>query len=120
MLGIFDFSKPIIDFANFEFSQIGDALIFGGAVLLIGMIAIFLILCLLWLFLVLFKFFLHDIPQKRAEKRKAMAALAVSDSVEETSITDDGEIIAVISAAIAMAESEDTGLKFRVVSFKRV
>ena len=33
--------------------------------------------------------------------------------------TSDDEIVAVIAAAIAMAESENSGLKFRVVSFKR-
>ena len=33
---------------------------------------------------------------------------------------DDKEIIAVIAAAIAMAESDNSGMKFRVVSFKRV
>ena len=35
------------------------------------------------------------------------------------SVADDEEIIAVIAAAIAMAESESNGLKFRVVSFRR-
>lgn len=41
--------------------------------------------------------------------------------VEETSNSDqDEEIIAVIAAAIAMAESENSGLKFRVVSFRRI
>ena len=29
MFGILDFSKPIVDFSNFEFSQLGDALIFA-------------------------------------------------------------------------------------------
>lgn len=45
-----------------------------------------------------------------------------AESVEEVSTVasdNDGEIIAVITAAIAMAESESDGLKFRVVSFKR-
>lgn len=41
--------------------------------------------------------------------------------VEETSQPDqDEEIIAVIAAAIAMAESENSGLKFKVVSFRRI
>ena len=30
------------------------------------------------------------------------------------------EIVAVIAAAVAMAESESSGLKFRVVSFRRI
>ena len=45
---------------------------------------------------------------------------AVAESEEEISEADDGEIIAVLAAAIAAAESEDNGLKFRVVSFRRV
>ena len=120
MFGISDFSKPIVDFSNFEFSQLGDALIFGGAILLIGMVTIFAILALLWLCLVLFKVFFHDLPEKRAEKKNALAPLSQTEIEETVSSTDDVEIIAVIAAAIAMAESEDTGLKFRVVSFKRV
>ena len=32
----------------------------------------------------------------------------------------DEEIVAVIAAAIAMAESESNGLKFKVVSFRRI
>jgi Na+-transporting methylmalonyl-CoA/oxaloacetate decarboxylase gamma subunit len=120
MFGILDFSKPIVDFSNFEFSQLGDALVFGGAIMLIGMVTIFAILCLLWLCLILFRVFFHDIPEKRLEKKQKAASLAVSDTTEETNTTDDSEIIAVIAAAIAMAESEDNGLKFRVVSFRRV
>ena len=38
---------------------------------------------------------------------------------EETKEIDDGELIAVISAAVAMAENDNSGAKFRVVSFKR-
>ena len=87
--------------------------------MLIGMATIFVILCLLWLCLILFKVFFHDLPEKRAKKRTNLAAMAVAES-EETSEADDGEIIAVLAAAIAAAESEDNGLKFRVVSFRRV
>ena len=91
MFGITDFTKPIVDFSNFEITQLGDALIFGGAVLLIGMATIFVILCLLWLCLILFKVFFHDLPEKRAKKRTNLAAMAVAESEEETSEADDGE-----------------------------
>jgi sodium pump decarboxylase gamma subunit len=120
MFGITDFTKPIVDFSNFDFSQLGNALIFGGSILLIGMATVFAILCLLWLFLTLFKLFLHDIPEKRAAKRKAFTTISETEGQNEDPVTDDGEVIAVIAAAIAAAESEDTGLKFRVVSFRRV
>ena len=42
--------------------------------------------------------------------------------LEESNITknDDEEIIAVIAAAIAAAEADSNGLKFKVVSFRRI
>lgn len=119
MFGIQDFYEPIVKLSkDFNLSQFGDALIFGGAILLIGMLTIFSVLCILWLFLVIFKLVFHDIPKKRSEK-KALAPAAESETSSEIAVSDDGELIAVISAAIAMAESDDSGTKFRVVSFKR-
>lgn len=47
----------------------------------------------------------------------------VADIAPENNINDNGldeEIVAVIAAAVAMAESESNGLKFRVVSFRRI
>lgn len=120
MFGVSDFTKPIIDFSNFEFSQLGDALIFGASVLLIGMVTVSSVLCLLWLFMIVFKVFFHDMPKKKAEKKAASSSVIVTETPVESNASNDTEIIAVISAAIAMAENDDTGLKFRVVSFKRV
>lgn len=120
MFGIEDFSKPIIDFSNFEISQLGDAALFGGAVLLIGMLTIFSVLCILWICLVLFKLAFHDLPQKRAAKKAIGATVLVPEEAPVAAQTDDNEIIAVIAAAIAMAESDNSGIKFRVVSFRRV
>ena len=111
-----DFSQAIVDFENFDISQLGEAALFGGAMVLIGMATIFAVLCILWGCLTLFKFFFHDLPAKKAEKVVTESApVAV---VEDTASNDD-EIIAVIAAAIAMAESESSDTKFRVVSFKR-
>ena len=42
---------------------------------------------------------------------------ATANTVQSTA---DEEIVAVIAAAIAMAESENSGLKFKVVSFRRI
>ena len=120
MFGIFDYSKPIIDFENFEFTQIGDALIFGLSILAIGMLTIFAVLCLLWLFLYLFRLVFHDLPSKKAAKKSSVTTVSTVEKTVETSKTDDGEIIAVIAAAIAMAESENSGMKFKVVSFRKV
>ncbi len=121
MFGIQDYTKPIIDYSNFDVSQIGDALLFGGSVLLIGVATIFAVLCLLWLFLVIFRIVFHDIPEKKSNKKKTYQPVEIEQataSVENS--TNDAEIIAVIAAAIAMAESENSDTKFKVVSFRRV
>ena len=118
MFGITDYAKPIVDFANFEASSFADAFVFGGAILLIGMATIFTVLCLLWGCLMLFKFFFHDLPEKKANA--VAVAVPVTPVQEETTQgASDEEIVAVIAAAIAMAESESFGTKFNVVSFKR-
>ena len=93
------------------------ALTYGGQTVLIGMATIFAVLIIIWAALTLLKIFLYDIPNNKKSK-----AAAVSEPVAPAPVapTDNGdEIIAVIAAAIAMAESESGGAKFRVVSFKR-
>ena len=94
----------------------GEVLMFGGKMLLIGVIAVFSVLCIIWLILAVF----GRVFNKAKPKIQAEAKVEVKP-VEEIvyTETDDSEIVAVIAAAIAMAESETTGVKFRVVSFKR-
>ena len=115
-----DISSAIVNFESFDISQLGQAFLYGGSVLLIGMLAVFSVLCILWVFLTVFKLVFHDLPAKRPVKIKQTPIVAELQSVNKVSQVDDGEIVAVIAAAIAMAESEDSGMKFRVVSFKRV
>ena len=94
-----------------------DALGYGGQTVLLGMGAVFAVLIIIWAALVLLKVFLHDIPNK-----KKAAAVTVSEPTtpEPVVYADAGEeLVAVIAAAIAMAESESGGAKFRVVSFRR-
>ncbi len=95
----------------------GDKLLYGGQMLLIGMLTVFAVLILLWITLIAFKFFFHDLSfGKKTKEIKTESAPAH----EAPAASDDKEIIAVIAAAIAMAESECGGNKqFRVVSFKR-
>ena len=116
MFGINDFSQKIVDFENFDPSQLTDALTFGGAMLLIGMLTIFAVLIILWAFLSVFKAVFHETSGKAKVKLEATPA-PVQSSV--ASAPADGELVAVIAAAIAMAEAENSGLKFRVVSFRR-
>ena len=93
-----------------------DALAYGGQTVLIGMASVFAVLTIIMLALLLFKLFFYDMPAKKAEEA------IVSEPVVSTPVVDssnDDEIIAVIAAAIATAESESNGAKFRVVSFRR-
>ena len=116
----FDLSRPIVDFMNFDITQLGNAFLYGGSVLLIGMVTVFAVLCILWLFLVGFKLLFHDLPGKRAAKKRIAPVLTPVEKRSELTPSDEGELIAVIAAAIAMAEGDHTGMRFKVVSFKRV
>ena len=101
----------------------------AGMVTLLGMVAIFAVLALLWLLIEVLHRLLTK-PQKPINQSKAAAAPTKETAqspapvpVEEsTSATkeDDGALIAAITAAISatMAEEGYTG-GFRVVSFKR-
>ncbi len=104
-----DITKPIESFADKAF--------YGGQMLLIGMLTVFSVLILLWLTLIVFKFLFHDLMSRRKQKDVKVEPSPVHYTADST---DNQEIIAVIAAAIAMAESESGGNKnFRVVSFKR-
>lgn len=113
-------TEAIVDYSNFDVSMFGEAAGFGGAMVLIGMATVFAVLCALWGCLVLFKLFFHDLPEKRAKAATVEVAAKEVDIPTAPVSNNDEEIIAVIAAAIAMAESESQGLKFRVVSFKKV
>ena len=94
-----------------------DKLEFGGMMIALGMGTVFSVLIILWFALVIFKFAFHDLPSKRKAKSVA-PAVAPEPVIPVTNNTND-EIVAAIAAAIAMAESESDGVKFRVVSFRR-
>lgn len=104
-----DVTKPI--------ENLGDKLMYGGQMILIGMLTVFAVLVVLWIALVLFKFFFHDLASGK-KKKEIKAESAPAPQVHAAN--DDEIIIAVIAAAIAMAESEcGSNKSFRVVSFKR-
>ena len=105
MLEVTDYSQPVSNFM--------DRLSFGGLMLLIGMLVVFAVLIIIWGCLVLFKI---GLANTGTDKKKDAAPVEKPVVVSKN---DDGEIIAAIAAAIAMAESESDGLKFRVVSFRR-
>ena len=94
-----------------------DALSYGGQTLLIGMATVFSVLVIIWLALVLFKFFLYDLPSRKTAKPTESIEAPAAPAAPTVSSND--EIVAVIAAAIAIAESESNGVKFKVVSFRR-
>ena len=110
--------------ADFNNTKLADApseiLGLGGQVVLIGMGTVFAVLCLLWACLAVFKIVFHDVPAKRTKKVAIETEIVESVAEPVASDSQDEEIVAVIAAAIAAAESESGGaLKFKVVSFRR-
>ena len=107
---------------NQPIESFSEKLLYGGQMLLIGMGTVFAVLILLWACLSVFKIVFHDLPAKRtspdATTPKAVVDVPSGNAALPTWGSDD-EIVAVIAAAIAAAESESSGLKFKVVSFRR-
>ena len=102
-----------------------DNLGLAGQMTLQGLGIVFLVLAILWGAMTLFKLLLHDLPAKRkAAQKKTEAEVEATEpeAVPAQAETDPGELIAVISAAVAACraeagESDPAG--FRVVSFKK-
>ncbi len=93
-----------------------EALEFGGQMVLIGMLAVFAVLGLIWAMLSVFKI----VFTKNASEPKTSAPTPISVPAPAPRIATDSEIVAVIAAAIAMAENEsDDSIKFKVVSFRK-
>ena len=99
----------------------------AAEVTIMGLGAVFAVLAVLWLVLSVFKLiFANDSTKSKTAVKKDIASepkpepIAVAESK-----TDDGELIAVITAAIAAYRASEEGLTgdavngFRVVSFKR-
>ena len=107
LLAVTDYTQPIEGFA--------DKLSFGGQMVLLGMGSIFSVLCLLWLCLAIFGRVFDKSAKPAVEAEAPVSAPAEAPIASD----DDEQIIAAIAAAIAMAEAEGNGAKFRVVSFRR-
>ena len=113
---LLEFSKEQFTQKNLPFSEV---LTSGGMVFLTGMLTVFAVLCVLLLTLVAFKFFFHDLAHKNSKVKKEKEAPAPVYTAPV--VSDNDEIVAVIAAAIAMAENDcGANKKFRVVSFKRI
>ncbi len=96
----------------------------AGTVSLLGMAAIFGVLALLWGIIELFHLCISAAGKKKAKKQAQEEPSAPAQAVDlqpETVSSDDGALVAAITAAITAAREEEgrtTG--FRVVSFRRL
>ena len=94
-----------------------EAFFFGGKILLLGIGTVFLVLALIWGSIEIFRFVFNRISNKSNGTLPSADKITVTPAPAHRDNTQ--EIVAVIAAAIAMAESENPGFKFKVVSFKR-
>ena len=97
----------------------------GGGVFLRGVCTVFAVLAIIWFFLSIVRYFVYDLPNKRKAEAESKpqtkaAPQAAPAAPAPAAVADDGELVAVIAAAIAAATAESGGGKFRVVSFHRV
>lgn len=94
---------------------LGEAVLYGLQMLLIGILIVFSVLATLWISLEIsgriFKKLSGTAKKQTERKPEPVAAPAPA-------ATDDTELIAVLTAAIAAMESAPAA-RFRVVSFKR-
>ena len=105
---------------------LGEKLAIGTEVALMGIAIVFFVLAILWGCLEIFRIIFYEIPKKKEEQRKAEPAstpAVVQTEVEETvseseAEQDEGEVLAAITAAIALMTEKRPGT-FRVVSFRR-
>ena len=102
-------------------STLGEKLLYGGRMVLIGMLTVFLVLSILWLSLEVLHYLLHRGDKAKAKKEAdAVATPAAPVTVTTAPAEDEDEIAAVIAAAIYAAEESAPQSKFRAVSFKRI
>lgn len=106
----------------------GERIATGAQGLLFGMAVVFAVLILIWGILEVFRIIFYDIPNKKKAEAEGTPAADETPAesipepaVEEAAEADDGELVAAITAAIAMMmeESGQPQTSFRVVSFRR-
>ena len=100
--------------------SLGEIMEKAGLNTLLGMGTVFVVLIFISFLISLFKYIpaIQNAFGKKKDEKKEETKAAVSETVEEVDETDDLELIAVISAAIAAAE-ETTTDGFVVRSIKR-
>ena len=105
---------------------LNERLLYGLQVLVIGIVTVFVVLALLWGAMALFKIFFYNIPNKKNNGANAAVnkveniPVAADIPLAAPAASDDTQLIAVITAAIAAYNaSAGNKLPFRVVSYRR-
>lgn len=102
-----------------------EAWSYAGQMTLLGMLMVFAVLALLWGILAIFKaIFAGKTPKEKKPEAEKTAPLQETPAPVAEEQSDDAELVAVITAAVAayMSDEGDPAANggFRVVSFKRV
>ena len=108
---------------------LAERLTYGLQVFCVGILTVFAALIILWIVLLLFKVFMYDIPNRKANEKKLeteaniqkspAAEASAAQSTDPTTAGND-EIIAAITAAISAYTSQSANAgSFRVVSYRR-
>ncbi len=100
-----------------EISSVSEALSVGGSVALQGMCIVFSVLVLLMIILMLMKVVFYRDPSKQKKAQNAVAAPTVAPVKEEE--TDNDELIAVLTAAVAASLNTST-YNLKIKSYRRV
>ena len=106
------------------YQTIGDVFKNGGTYAIVGYLTVFAVLAIIWGVLELFHLVSNGKKKSAGVEPPAVTSPAPQPAEEATvtpsaPVTNDDEIVAVIAAAIATAQSENPIGSFRVVSFKR-
>lgn len=97
----------------------GEKLNYIGTGTLLGLGVVFAVLILLWGILALFHFCFSKLTGKKTAPQPEVAPEPAPAPEAESEDTDEGELIAAITAAVSVyLEQPQTG--FRVVTFKKV
>ncbi len=105
------------------YKTIGQVIQNGGKYFLLGMLAVFAVLGIIWVAIELFHRFCSAISAKKTVEEEETPVAAVPAPVVINTPTvhanSDDEIVAAIIAAIEAANADTPNYKFRVVSFKK-
>ena len=99
--------------------NMADRLSAAGQTVVLGMLAVFAVLAVLWLVLAIMGKFFTAAPKKEQKQETAVAPVVVAEPVQISApVANDEEIVAAITAAISLMLDKPQSA-FRVVSFRQ-